>query len=48
MGGQFGAVAGVDAVYQLLEKPFPGTFAFVSRDLAGRARGPAAAVLPAC
>jgi hypothetical protein len=30
-GGQSGSVAGDEAVYQLLERPFPGTFAFVSR-----------------
>jgi hypothetical protein len=36
VGGQCGAVAGEAAVYQLLEKPFAGTFAFVSRaDLSG-------------
>ena len=36
-----GALRGVDAIYQLFEKPFPGTFAFVSRasvdELAGGA-----------
>lgn len=30
-GGQHGTVLGEEAVYQLLERPFPGTFAFVSR-----------------
>jgi hypothetical protein len=30
-GAQFGALRGDDAVYQLLERPFPGSFAFVSR-----------------
>jgi hypothetical protein len=30
-GGQCGSVGGEEAVYQLIEKPFPGTFAFVSR-----------------
>ncbi|HVR69948.1 MAG TPA: DUF4388 domain-containing protein [Vicinamibacteria bacterium] len=30
-GGQSGNVRGDEAVYQLLERPFPGTFAFVSR-----------------
>lgn len=30
-GGQYGAIEGRDAVYQLFERPFPGTFAFVSR-----------------
>jgi uncharacterized protein DUF4388 len=30
-GGQCGVVPGEEAVYQLLEQPFPGTFAFVSR-----------------
>jgi hypothetical protein len=35
VGGQFGPLTGVDVIYQLLERPFPGTFAFVSRDLAG-------------
>jgi hypothetical protein len=36
-----GALRGVDAMYQLFERPFPGTFAFVSRasvdELAGGA-----------
>jgi hypothetical protein len=45
-GGRFrdarhGALRGVDAMYQLFERPFPGTFAFVSRasveELAGGA-----------
>jgi hypothetical protein len=45
-GGRFrearhGALRGVDAIYQLFERPFPGTFAFVSRasvdELAGGA-----------
>ena len=36
VGGQCGHVMGEAVVYQLLEKPFPGTFAFVSRaDLSG-------------
>jgi hypothetical protein len=30
--GQYGNVRGDEAVFQLLEKPFPGTFAFVSRE----------------
>jgi hypothetical protein len=30
-GGQAGTVLGEEAVYQLIEKPFPGTFAFVTR-----------------
>lgn len=30
-GGQSGNVRGDEGVYQLLERPFPGTFAFVSR-----------------
>jgi hypothetical protein len=30
-GGQNGIVLGEEALYQLLERPFPGTFAFVSR-----------------
>jgi hypothetical protein len=30
-GGQHGSVLGEEAVYQLLEQPFHGTFAFVSR-----------------
>jgi hypothetical protein len=30
-GGQAGTVGGEEAVYQLIEKPFPGTFAFVTR-----------------
>jgi hypothetical protein len=30
-GGQSGIVRGDEAVYDLLERPFPGTFAFVSR-----------------
>src|SRR5258708_4416165 len=30
-GAQFAALAGEEAVYELFEKPFPGTFAFVSR-----------------
>jgi hypothetical protein len=30
-GGQAGAVMGEEIVYQLFEKPFPGTFAFVGR-----------------
>jgi len=36
VGGQCGIVRGKEAVFQLLEKPFAGTFAFVSRrDLSG-------------
>ncbi|HET8644962.1 MAG TPA: DUF4388 domain-containing protein, partial [Vicinamibacteria bacterium] len=31
-GGQCGSVTGEEAVYQLIEKPFPGTFAFVKRE----------------
>jgi hypothetical protein len=31
-GGQAGTVMGEEAVYQLIEKPFPGTFAFVTRN----------------
>ena len=38
---RYGALRGVDAIYQLFERPFPGTFAFVSRasvdELAGGA-----------
>jgi hypothetical protein len=38
---RYGNLRGVDAVYQLFERPFPGTFAFVTRtsvdDLAGGA-----------
>jgi hypothetical protein len=38
---RYGNLRGVDAIYQLFERPFPGTFAFVSRpnveDLAGGA-----------
>ena len=30
-GSRFGNLRGADAVYQLFERPFPGTFAFVSR-----------------
>ena len=30
-GAQFAALSGEEAVYELFEKPFPGTFAFVSR-----------------
>jgi len=30
-GGQCGNVLGEEAIYQLLERPFPGTFAFVTR-----------------
>jgi hypothetical protein len=30
-GARYGNLRGVDATYQLFEKPFPGTFAFVSR-----------------
>jgi hypothetical protein len=34
-GANYGTIRGEDACYQLFEKPFPGTFAFVSRtDLA--------------
>jgi hypothetical protein len=36
-GGEAGSVKGSEAVYELLERPFPGTFAFVSRaDVASR------------
>jgi hypothetical protein len=28
-GARYGSLAGEDAIYQLLERPFPGTFAFV-------------------
>ena len=36
-GAQLAALRGEDAAYQLFEKPFPGTFAFVSRhDLSGQ------------
>jgi hypothetical protein len=36
-GGELGAVKGQEAVYELLERPFPGMFAFVSRgDVASR------------
>ncbi len=35
-GGHCGTVRGDAAVYKLLERPFKGTFAFVSRDLAGQ------------
>jgi hypothetical protein len=35
-GGQCGAVRGDHAVYELLEKPFQGTFAFVNRDISGQ------------
>ena len=45
-GGQCGTVMGEEAVYQLFEKPFPGTFAFVSRDVASHPRaGPPADVV---
>jgi hypothetical protein len=45
-GGQCGAVIGEEAVYQLFEKPFPGTFAFVSRDINSHQRiGPPADVI---
>jgi hypothetical protein len=30
-GGECGAIKGTEALYQLFERPFPGTFAFVSR-----------------
>jgi uncharacterized protein DUF4388 len=40
VGGQCGQLTGEQVIYQLLEKPFPGTFAFVSRDLAGERVGP--------
>lgn len=40
VGGHFGQLTGVDVIYQLLERPFPGTFAFVSRDLSGERVGP--------
>jgi hypothetical protein len=36
-GAQFATLRGQEAAYQLFEKPFPGTFAFVSRhDLSGQ------------
>jgi Domain of unknown function (DUF4388) len=36
-GAQFATLRGVEAAYQLFEKPFPGTFAFVSRrDVSGQ------------
>ena len=35
-GGHWGPVRGEWAVYGLLERPFKGTFAFVSRDLTGQ------------
>jgi hypothetical protein len=36
-GGETGGVKGPEAVYELLERPFPGTFAFISRaDIASR------------
>lgn len=36
-GAQFAPLRGEEAAYQLFERPFPGTFAFVSRhDLAGQ------------
>jgi hypothetical protein len=46
-GGHVGSVTGTEAVYQLLERPFPGTFAFVSRaDVASQPRvGPPADVV---
>jgi hypothetical protein len=45
-GGQCGPVIGEEAVYQLFEKPFPGTFAFVSRDIDSQPRaGPPADVI---
>ena len=43
-GGQYGAIEGQDAVYQLFERPFPGTFAFVSR----RELPAHAALVPPC
>jgi hypothetical protein len=47
-GGQCGTVKGTEAVYQLLERPFPGTFAFVTRsDVAAQWHlGPEQDVLP--
>lgn len=47
-GGQCGTVKGTEAVYQLLERPFPGTFAFVTRSDAGAQwhLGPEQDVLP--
>jgi hypothetical protein len=42
-GGETGIVRGQEAIYELLERPFPGTFAFISRaDVASRdgARNP--------
>jgi hypothetical protein len=36
-GAQFGTLRGEEAAYQLFEKPFPGTFAFVKRpDVSGQ------------
>lgn len=41
-GAQLGSIRGEEAVYQLFERPFPGTFAFVSRqDIASQ--GPVSA-----
>ena len=34
-GGHFRAIQGAEAVYQVFERPFRGTFAFVARSLAG-------------
>jgi hypothetical protein len=47
-GGQCGTVKGTQAVYQLLERPFPGTFAFVTRSDVGAQwhLGPEQDVLP--
>jgi hypothetical protein len=47
-GGQFGPVPGEAALYQLLERPFPGTFALVSRsDLSAQpGAAPAQELLP--
>ncbi len=36
-GGQCGSVRAENAVYELLQKPFQGTFAFVNRDVSGQA-----------
>jgi len=47
VGGQYGQVRDAHVIYQLLEKPFPGTFAFVSRaDLSGERVGAAMPVFP--
>jgi hypothetical protein len=44
--GRFGNLRGTDAMYQLFERPFPGTFAFVSRtDVEDLATGAAEEVI---